>query len=169
MRQKWIKIINACTCRHEYQQWACLELYLFCPVEQGGCGGDMKVLCTHLLNGIMDQALRSVCVDLLCPLDESFSCSYVLPLTCVWGVCICGGRWFPSCLFLDLTFLWRHLWCLLCVCYWSRGMTNMSIRKFSARTMQFNIASLLFSILNFHTGFLLQSFTGNFQLLWITS
>ncbi|XP_029698010.1 Fanconi anemia group A protein homolog [Takifugu rubripes] len=43
--------------RHEYQQWACLELYLFCPVEQGGCGGDMKVLCTHLLSGIMDQAL----------------------------------------------------------------------------------------------------------------
>lgn len=26
----------------------------------------MKVLCSHLLNGIMDQALRSVCVDLLC-------------------------------------------------------------------------------------------------------
>lgn len=45
----------------------------------------MKVLCSHLLNGIMDQALRSVCVDLLCSLDESFSCSYVLPLTRVFA------------------------------------------------------------------------------------
>lgn len=43
----------------------------------------MKVLCSHLLNGIMDQALRSVCVDLLCSLDESFSCSSILPLTCL--------------------------------------------------------------------------------------
>lgn len=46
----------------------------------------------------------------------------------------------------------------------SRGMTNMSIRKFSARTIQFIIASLL--ILNFHTGFLLQSFTGSSILLF---
>uniref|UniRef100_H3CTV7 FA complementation group A n=1 Tax=Tetraodon nigroviridis TaxID=99883 RepID=H3CTV7_TETNG len=41
--------------RQEYQQWACLEFYLLCPVEQGGCGGDMKILCSHLLNAIMDQ------------------------------------------------------------------------------------------------------------------
>lgn len=32
-------------------------------------------------------------------------------------------------------------------------MTNMSIRMFSARTMQFNIASLLLPILNFPTVF----------------
>ncbi|XP_071767373.2 Fanconi anemia group A protein [Centroberyx gerrardi] len=41
--------------RQEYQQWACLELYLSCPVEQGGCGGDIRSLCAHILNAIMDQ------------------------------------------------------------------------------------------------------------------
>uniref|UniRef100_A0A3Q3EK59 FA complementation group A n=1 Tax=Labrus bergylta TaxID=56723 RepID=A0A3Q3EK59_9LABR len=41
--------------RQEYQQWACLEHYLPLSVEQGGCGGDMKNLCTHLLSAIMDQ------------------------------------------------------------------------------------------------------------------
>lgn len=43
----------------------------------------MKVLCSHLLNGIMDQDRRSVCVDLLCSLEESFS--YKLPLTYVFA------------------------------------------------------------------------------------
>ncbi|KAI3377155.1 hypothetical protein L3Q82_008384, partial [Scortum barcoo] len=43
--------------RQEYQQWACLELYLSRPEEQGGCGGDMKKLCSHVLNAIMDQQL----------------------------------------------------------------------------------------------------------------
>eukprot|EP00064_Thunnus_orientalis_P019000 superscaffoldBa00004575_g19109 len=43
--------------RQEYQQWACLELYLSCPEEEGGCGGDMKSLCSHLLSAIMDQQL----------------------------------------------------------------------------------------------------------------
>ncbi|XP_040894604.1 Fanconi anemia group A protein isoform X2 [Toxotes jaculatrix] len=41
--------------RHEYQRWACLELYWSRPEEQGGCGGDMKRLCSHLLSAIMDQ------------------------------------------------------------------------------------------------------------------
>ncbi|XP_039892230.1 Fanconi anemia group A protein isoform X2 [Simochromis diagramma] len=43
--------------RQEYQQWACMELYLIRPEKQGGCGGDMKNLCSHLLNAIMDQQL----------------------------------------------------------------------------------------------------------------
>ncbi|XP_078114148.1 Fanconi anemia group A protein [Sander vitreus] len=43
--------------RQEYQQWACLELYLSRLEEHGGCGGDMKKLCSHLLNAIMDQQL----------------------------------------------------------------------------------------------------------------
>ncbi|XP_069019003.1 Fanconi anemia group A protein homolog [Embiotoca jacksoni] len=43
--------------RQEYQQWACMELYLPRPEEEGGCGGDMKNLCSHLLNAIMDQQL----------------------------------------------------------------------------------------------------------------
>ncbi|XP_068595400.1 Fanconi anemia group A protein [Brachionichthys hirsutus] len=41
--------------RQEYQQWACLEYFLSRPEEQGGCGGDMKVLCAHLLSAVMDQ------------------------------------------------------------------------------------------------------------------
>ncbi|XP_023253185.1 Fanconi anemia group A protein [Seriola lalandi dorsalis] len=41
--------------RQEYQQWACLELYWSRPEEQGGCGGDMKSLCSHLLCAIMDH------------------------------------------------------------------------------------------------------------------
>ncbi|KAM4618892.1 Fanconi anemia group A protein [Polymixia lowei] len=44
--------------RQEYQRWAGLELYLSCPVEQGGCGGDMKTLCSHILNSIMDHDPR---------------------------------------------------------------------------------------------------------------
>ncbi|RVE72327.1 hypothetical protein OJAV_G00060740 [Oryzias javanicus] len=41
--------------RQEYQQWACMEVYLPLPEEQGGCGGDVKKLCSHLLNAIMEQ------------------------------------------------------------------------------------------------------------------
>ncbi|KAG7231068.1 hypothetical protein INR49_025098, partial [Caranx melampygus] len=43
--------------RQEYQQWACLELYLSLPEDQGGCGGHMKSLCSHILSAIMDQQL----------------------------------------------------------------------------------------------------------------
>ncbi|XP_034031554.1 Fanconi anemia group A protein [Thalassophryne amazonica] len=43
--------------RLEYQQWACLELYLHLPVERGGCGGDMKNLCSQLVSAIMDKQL----------------------------------------------------------------------------------------------------------------
>nr|XP_057943262.1 Fanconi anemia group A protein isoform X2 [Doryrhamphus excisus] len=41
--------------RLEYQQWACLDFYLTRPENQGGCGGSMKSLFCHLVNGIMDQ------------------------------------------------------------------------------------------------------------------
>ncbi|KAM3609711.1 uncharacterized protein V6R79_019071 [Siganus canaliculatus] len=53
--------------RHEYQQWACLELYLNLPEEQGGCGGDMRRLLSHLLNAIMDQHLRDQSMETLDP------------------------------------------------------------------------------------------------------
>ncbi|KAM3870011.1 LOW QUALITY PROTEIN: Fanconi anemia group A protein [Diretmus argenteus] len=46
--------------RQEYQQWACLELYLSCPVDQGGCGGDTRTLCSHILSALMDQQLGLV-------------------------------------------------------------------------------------------------------------
>lgn len=49
-----------CVCSQEYQQWACLEFYLTRPQEHGGCGGDAKSLCRHLLTAIMDQELRFV-------------------------------------------------------------------------------------------------------------
>ncbi|GLD72360.1 Fanconi anemia group A protein [Lates japonicus] len=51
--------------RQEYQQWACLELYWSRPEEQGGCGGDMKSLCSHLLSAIMDQQLSEQSLDKL--------------------------------------------------------------------------------------------------------
>uniref|UniRef100_A0A672JE78 Uncharacterized protein n=1 Tax=Salarias fasciatus TaxID=181472 RepID=A0A672JE78_SALFA len=44
--------------RQEYQQWACSEFYLPRPEEDGGCGGDMRKLCSHLLTAVMDQQLR---------------------------------------------------------------------------------------------------------------
>ncbi|KAM8750465.1 Fanconi anemia group A protein isoform 3-T3 [Acanthopagrus schlegelii] len=56
--------------RQEYQQWACLELYLPRPEERGGCGGDMRSLCSHLLNAIMDQHLGK---QNLAKLDHSVS------------------------------------------------------------------------------------------------
>ncbi|XP_054483174.1 Fanconi anemia group A protein homolog, partial [Anoplopoma fimbria] len=45
--------------RQEYQQWACWELYLPRPEEQGGCGGDTRILYSHLLSAIMDQQLSN--------------------------------------------------------------------------------------------------------------
>ncbi|XP_056137246.1 Fanconi anemia group A protein [Lampris incognitus] len=43
--------------RQEYQQWACMAFYLSRPVELGGCGGDMRNLCSHIVHAIMDQQL----------------------------------------------------------------------------------------------------------------
>ncbi|XP_051807551.1 Fanconi anemia group A protein [Acanthochromis polyacanthus] len=40
--------------RQEYQQWVCLELYLTKRGEEGGCGGDVNKLCSHLLHGVME-------------------------------------------------------------------------------------------------------------------
>ncbi|XP_058500990.1 Fanconi anemia group A protein isoform X2 [Solea solea] len=51
--------------RQEYQQWACLELYWPRPEEQGGCGGDVKVLCSRLLDAVMDQSSGDVTVEML--------------------------------------------------------------------------------------------------------
>uniref|UniRef100_A0A4W5JT00 Uncharacterized protein n=1 Tax=Hucho hucho TaxID=62062 RepID=A0A4W5JT00_9TELE len=41
--------------RQEYQQWACQQLYLPSPVDQGGCAGDIRTACSHILNAVMDQ------------------------------------------------------------------------------------------------------------------
>ncbi|XP_075931811.1 Fanconi anemia group A protein isoform X2 [Anarhichas minor] len=51
--------------RQEYQQWACWELYLSRPEEQGGCGGDTRILCSHLLNAVMDQQLSNQSLEKL--------------------------------------------------------------------------------------------------------
>lgn len=55
----------------EYQQWACLELYLTRLKEEGGFEGDMKELCSHLIGAIMDQQLR--CVKISNPESERIS------------------------------------------------------------------------------------------------
>ncbi|XP_072241463.1 Fanconi anemia group A protein [Leuresthes tenuis] len=58
--------------RQEYQQWACTELYLTLPGEQGGCGGDVKNLCSNLLNAIMEQQLSDARLEKLnCEVGES--------------------------------------------------------------------------------------------------
>ncbi|XP_037307939.2 Fanconi anemia group A protein homolog [Pungitius pungitius] len=49
--------------RQEYQQWACWELYLSRPEEQGGCGGDTRILCSHLLCAVVDQQLSNHSVE----------------------------------------------------------------------------------------------------------
>uniref|UniRef100_A0A671Y349 Uncharacterized protein n=1 Tax=Sparus aurata TaxID=8175 RepID=A0A671Y349_SPAAU len=67
--------------RQEYQQWACLEFYLPHPKEQGGCGGDMRSLCSHLLNAIMDQHLGWVYI---CTVTELI---YEMEVTELCGSC----------------------------------------------------------------------------------
>ncbi|XP_051916764.1 Fanconi anemia group A protein isoform X2 [Hippocampus zosterae] len=69
--------------RLEYHQWVCLHLYLTRPEKQGGCGGSMKSLCSHLITAIMDQQQSEPCQgdhrlsqkgtcfpDILCILQE---------------------------------------------------------------------------------------------------
>ncbi|XP_034445145.1 Fanconi anemia group A protein isoform X2 [Hippoglossus hippoglossus] len=51
--------------RQEYQQWACLELFLPRAEEQGGCGGDMRILCSRLLDAVMDQQLKDQSLEKL--------------------------------------------------------------------------------------------------------
>ncbi|XP_011474753.2 Fanconi anemia group A protein isoform X1 [Oryzias latipes] len=67
------------TQRQEYQQWACMDFYLPLPEEQGGCGGDMKNLCSHFLNAIMDQQPSS---------DSSPERPFVQPGTAETGSCL---------------------------------------------------------------------------------
>ncbi|XP_054652028.1 Fanconi anemia group A protein-like [Dunckerocampus dactyliophorus] len=71
--------------RLEYQQWACLHFYLTRPENQGGCGGSMKSLFSHLINAIMDQqcsgsqedqtiSQRGSCApDIICTLQQVVS------------------------------------------------------------------------------------------------
>ncbi|XP_067090669.1 Fanconi anemia group A protein isoform X3 [Osmerus mordax] len=65
--------------RQEYHQWACMQRYLPCPVEQGGCGGDQRRLCSDILNAILDlhtcslqspPATGTCLPDLLCTLQR---------------------------------------------------------------------------------------------------
>ncbi|XP_077371654.1 Fanconi anemia group A protein isoform X2 [Festucalex cinctus] len=49
--------------RLEYHQWACLHIYLTRSEDQGGCGGSMKSLCSHLINAIMDQQQSDWCEE----------------------------------------------------------------------------------------------------------
>ncbi|KAF7659222.1 hypothetical protein LDENG_00001280 [Lucifuga dentata] len=60
--------------RQEYQQWACMEFFLFGPVDQGGCGGDMRILCSHILSAIMDQPLGDQKLEKLDRVSEKGTC-----------------------------------------------------------------------------------------------
>ncbi|XP_075996356.1 Fanconi anemia group A protein [Genypterus blacodes] len=60
--------------RQEYQQWACQELYLSRPVEQGGCGGQTRILCSHILNAVMDQETGDQKLDKLGRVSETGTC-----------------------------------------------------------------------------------------------
>ncbi|KAM4734789.1 Fanconi anemia group A protein isoform 2-T2 [Anableps anableps] len=63
------------TQRQEYQQWACWELYLPRPEEQGGCGGDSRKLCAHLLTAILEQSPRDLNLENLdCSPGSSGTC-----------------------------------------------------------------------------------------------
>ncbi|KAM9569180.1 Fanconi anemia group A protein isoform 3-T3 [Salvelinus alpinus] len=49
--------------RQEYQQWACQQQYLPSPLDKGGCAGDLRTACSHILNAVMDQ--KTVCAPTL--------------------------------------------------------------------------------------------------------
>ncbi|XP_035252509.1 Fanconi anemia group A protein isoform X1 [Anguilla anguilla] len=40
--------------RQEYQQWMCQQEYLSAPLDQGGCGGDVRVACGHILSAVLE-------------------------------------------------------------------------------------------------------------------
>uniref|UniRef100_A0A673Z9J2 Uncharacterized protein n=1 Tax=Salmo trutta TaxID=8032 RepID=A0A673Z9J2_SALTR len=71
--------------RQEYQQWACQQLYLPSPVDQGGCAGDLRTACSHILNAVMDQ--KTVCLFLyMIPVNAL----YFLHMFCTdFPVCVC--------------------------------------------------------------------------------
>ncbi|XP_041852681.1 Fanconi anemia group A protein-like isoform X2 [Melanotaenia boesemani] len=52
--------------RQEYQRWACLERYLARPEGRGGCGGDVKKLCSQLLGAVMDQQSSDLSLEKPC-------------------------------------------------------------------------------------------------------
>ncbi|XP_030641785.1 Fanconi anemia group A protein [Chanos chanos] len=40
--------------RQEYERWACQQQYLPPHVDEGGCGGDLKTMCAHIINAVID-------------------------------------------------------------------------------------------------------------------
>lgn len=74
--------------RQEYHQWACMELFLPRPEQEGGCGGDMRTLCCHLVSAVLEHSemnegenhkgLESCFPDILSRLQE---CVYEVSLT----------------------------------------------------------------------------------------
>lgn len=74
--------------RLEYHQWACMELFLPRPEQEGGCGGDMRTLCCRLISTILENSevtteenhngAESCLPDVLSMLQE---CVYELSLT----------------------------------------------------------------------------------------
>ncbi|XP_077451567.1 Fanconi anemia group A protein isoform X3 [Stigmatopora argus] len=46
-----------------YHEWVCMQLYLSRSDDQGGCGGSLMSLCSHLINAIMDQQQRVILLE----------------------------------------------------------------------------------------------------------
>lgn len=73
--------------RQEYHQWACMELFLPRPEQEGGCGGGLRTFCCRLINAILEnnevnkeenhQGIESCLPDILSRLQE---CVYELSL-----------------------------------------------------------------------------------------
>ncbi|XP_073724435.1 Fanconi anemia group A protein isoform X2 [Misgurnus anguillicaudatus] len=45
--------------RQEYEQWACEQYYLPMSVCDGGCGGDVTQICSHIISAVLDQHTAS--------------------------------------------------------------------------------------------------------------
>ncbi|KAJ8416322.1 hypothetical protein AAFF_G00383440 [Aldrovandia affinis] len=94
--------------RWEYQQWACEQQYLSAPLDQGGCAGDVRSACAHIVTAVLELETGRVqmpftrqlgadsCLpDILCRLQELL---YELELPTVCG----GGRGDGGHFLLDL-------------------------------------------------------------------
>ncbi|XP_048461615.1 Fanconi anemia group A protein isoform X3 [Rhincodon typus] len=71
--------------RQDYQHWACYQLYLPCPLSEGGCGGDLETACRIIINALMDfhkRANGQYCKESECSELSSLSRSCYESITC---------------------------------------------------------------------------------------
>ncbi|XP_048402960.1 Fanconi anemia group A protein-like isoform X3 [Stegostoma tigrinum] len=71
--------------RQDYQHWACYQLYLPCPLSEGGCGGDLETACRIIINALMDFHKRAnvqYCKESECSEVSSLNRSCYESITC---------------------------------------------------------------------------------------